>query len=278
MLSITETLAQDLEKNDLIPDIEYTLDESDTLVEEVPTQVDEAIEDNASFEQNIEVSYEDPSTTEENEHSEDTEEPLNTETEEEVLDIAPEKTSLEASEDLPQDKETSTELEEDSHQPSSKTIAPIQNRKSSLSQSSISLKPGFLKLSNQPSNFDDKGVALSAQLHYFFHPYFGINLPYSFLRVSGSHNIHSVGAGAIAKYIDWRFLRGTAEINTSYVRVDGDNRMSINGGFDLGIGSRKTLWQPFIGPYFRYENIFVPGKNLVAYSFGISLNLSNWTE
>ncbi|MEZ4703892.1 MAG: hypothetical protein R3A11_01605 [Bdellovibrionota bacterium] len=149
---------------------------------------------------------------------------------------------------------------------------------SELAQSSISIRPGFLNLSDQPAPLDSEGFSIGAHLHYFINPWVGLNLPYSFWKITKSDSAHSVGAGLIGKYIDWKFLRGTADFNTSYVRLLGQNRISVNGGFDLGVGMRKTKWSPFLGPFFRYENIFLPGKNLAAFTFGVGLNLTNWAD
>ena len=98
------------------------------------------------------------------------------------------------------------------------------------------------------------------------------------MRYSSKFDFHSVGGGPLIRFLDWGPVRASADGNGLYVRGLNANHFGWSAGGDLTFGFRKARLMPFIGPFARYERVYLSGPNLSSFLFGLSLNLTNLAD
>ena len=188
----------------------------------------------------------------------------------------------------PQDHESSgseaTKIEEEpkeAPQPAPNDLAPSPHKTPSLKEFdelSLSLRPGFQKVSKNPGGWDDPGFTIGLHLSYFFHPRIALDLPYVFTRYDSNVTTHTAGGGPLFRYIDFSYFRGEVDAHFNYFRARSGNHVGWSAGGDFMVGFRNAALRPFLGPFFRFEQGYLPGKDLRAYSIGIGLTLTELAD
>ncbi len=143
---------------------------------------------------------------------------------------------------------------------------------------SMVLRPGFDKATDHPAGMDDTGFSIGGHVAWFFTPYFGLSIPYTFRFYEGDYKIQTVGGGPVIRYLDLNHFRGSLDGNFIYARAFGHNEIGWSAGWDFTFGFKDTILRPFIGPFVRFEQIYADGPNLTTWSFGLSISLTNFTD
>lgn len=143
---------------------------------------------------------------------------------------------------------------------------------------SLTIRPGAALLSKNPGNWTDPAFNIYASVSLFLHRRIALNVPYTYGDYGAGGDIHSVGAGPLVRFLDMDHFRGSVEASGLYVRALGRNRWGWSAAADITYGSRKLPLRPFIGPFVRYEALYLPGPDLRMITIGASITLTKLTE
>jgi hypothetical protein len=143
---------------------------------------------------------------------------------------------------------------------------------------SLMIRPAFDMAFRHPASMDDSGFSIGAHVAWFILPKLGLSLPYTYRTYSSAWDFHTVGGGPVYRYLDWKFMRGTADANFLYARGGGDNNFGWSVGWDLTFGFPEAKLRPFFGPFVRYETIYLDGPDVSSLSLGAGITLTGFTD
>lgn len=179
------------------------------------------------------------------------------------VEKAPEKTKP-----IPLDKKSKTAKEPPTYSYSREEFSEI----------SLSLRPGFQNVTKDPGGFDDPAFTIGTHISYFFSSKVALNVPYVYTRYDSDVDTHLIGGGPLLRYLEMKHIRGEVDAHVHYIRASGGNHLGWGAGADLTFGFPDRSLRPFLGPFFRYEQAFLPGTNLRSFSLGLGLTLTNLAD
>ncbi len=142
----------------------------------------------------------------------------------------------------------------------------------------LSFSIGGFRVLNDPVSIDDWGLSVGADPALYFKPSWGVHIPYTYLRFNGGTTGHLVGGGPTYRVFDGEYVRAHIDGAFLFARFAGGNHLGWSAGGTLAVGLKRVSTRPFIGPYFRYESILLPGRDLRGFNFGLSISLSGWSD
>ncbi|MFH1262233.1 MAG: hypothetical protein V1495_02145 [Pseudomonadota bacterium] len=143
---------------------------------------------------------------------------------------------------------------------------------------SLSLRPGYVRVQTGPAGWSDQSLGLTTEISMFLLPRFGLNATYTYVRYEAPTAAHELGGGPVFRYLETAHVRGSIGVNALWVNVRNGNHLGWNALVDLMVGSRRATYRPFFGPFFRYDDTLLPGKDVRGYTIGAGFTLTGLAD